>query len=969
MEETDKEFSIYKKSNQLIIKNNNNIKINNRCLVINQIKTLDQYNESFTPTLSNLKPDINDKIIDALGIIGIIQLIDDSYLIAITKAELICRISRKEKIYKVLETKFISFSEDIKFENLNTIKEDKTDSNDEDYFQNQDNEIIKILKEIFINGFYFSNSFDLANSLTSQNQIRDYYRRTNRIITDYDCIVDGNKNFLANWKLTDNVISSISAILNKEEQDDIKNIIHFFFSNCIYGNIEHFNYEKLNMEIILISRRYLWNFGIFNYRKGLSKYGGNSNQIETELILIHNIEDDKNRNIYSNIHLSSYLPIYFKEKKNTAEGSNDANKAFIKYLKSLMEEYNLLFLFVVKNVDEDKYIKRFRSMLDNNKNDLFNKWKYYFIDTEKKTIKDILTERKKKRDLIDFVGFNNLQSIIFNKDINQIGIFSLLGMDDKTLNQNQFYLIYDTIYHILKELNKKDNKIPIFLKENITEDLFKQNENETPNQINEEDKLFINNLKQLFSNRIKELTKQYYINSDDELTKRHQRIYEMLFEKNMKFSPFVNYLKYFREDYYNLEKIKVFVGTWNTGCTDLNENKNLNLDSWLIPKDTKFVPDIYFIGLQEVVDLKINNFYMTQEKQKQILNEWDMKIRYSIEQVGKYACLSMMNLVGINFYCYVLEKKLENITNLKSKKVKTGLGGTTGNKGSCCINFNYKNTSISVGCSHLTAGPNKSKQRIEELSGVLNSQLNTFYNPQNNQYNTNNEIIEDILDIEDNKISTININQLTNSINSNNPNPNSQGEINNNDSTLFKDSDVWIFFGDLNFRVDMNYEEFSKFITHKDNWNKLLEYDQFIKLKEASFQLTKWIQEDEIKFPPTYKYIKNSNNYDYISKKKKEDSNEPKTSGKKRNPSWCDRIFYKRNAFTKDGKKIITGKEYMNVMDDNFQTSDHRPVYNIFDIIIFKEDKNRKDKIEREILQNEKLGISNKYMKKKKYDY
>ena len=63
------------------------------------------------------------------------------------------------------------------------------------------------------------------------------------------------------------------------------------------------------MEIILISRRYLWNFGIFNYRKGLSKYGGNSNQIETELILIHNIEDDKNRNIYSNIHLSSYLPI------------------------------------------------------------------------------------------------------------------------------------------------------------------------------------------------------------------------------------------------------------------------------------------------------------------------------------------------------------------------------------------------------------------------------------------------------------------------------------------------------------------------------------------------------------------------------------------------------------------------------------------------------------------------------------
>ena len=29
----------------------------------------------------------------------------------------------------------------------------------------------------------------------------------------------------------------------------------------------------------------------------------------------------------------------------------------------------------------------------------------------------------------------------------------------------------------------------------------------------------------------------------------------------------------------------------------------------------------------------------------------------------------------------------------------------------------------------------------------------------------------------------------------------------NNDSTLFKDSDIWILFGDLNFRVDMEYED------------------------------------------------------------------------------------------------------------------------------------------------------------------
>ena len=61
--------------------------------------------------------------------------------------------------------------------------------------------------------------------------------------------------------------------------------------------------------------------------------------------------------------------------------------------------------------------------------------------------------------------------------------------------------------------------------------------------------------------------------------------------------------------------------------------------------------------------------------------------------------------------------------------------------------------------------------------------------------------------------------------------------------------------------------------------------------------------------------------------------------------------------------------EYNNVMDDNFQTSDHRPIYQIFDVIIFKEKPDIKKIIEREIIANEKMGISNKYMKKKNYDY
>ena len=118
-----------------------------------------------------------------------------------------------------------------------------------------------------------------------------------------------------------------------------------------------------------------------------------------------------------------------------------------------------------------------------------------------------------------------------------------------------------------------------------------------------------------------------------------------------------------------------------------------------------------------------------------------------------------------------------------------------------------------------------------------------------------------------------------------------------------------------------------------------------------------------IKFQPTYKYIKNSNEFDYTPKNKENNK-------KKKNPSWCDRVIYKKNAYiTKNGKKIITGVEYNSVMNENFIISDHRPVYQILDVIIFKEDKTKKELIEKELIENETLGISNKYLKKKKFDF
>jgi hypothetical protein len=306
-----------------------------------------------------------------------------------------------------------------------------------------------------------------------------------------------------------------------------------------------------------------------------------------------------------------------------------------------------------------------------------------------------------------------------------------------------------------------------------------------------------------------------------------------------------------------------------------------------------------------------------------------------------------MNLVGINFYFYILEKNVENISNLTQAYVKTGLGGTTGNKGSCCINFDYKNTNFSIACSHLAAGESKNKQRISELTDILNLKLDSFSTIENNKKieNIENTTEEEKVNIQKVKF---------------------EG-IENDNRYLFKNSDIWIILGDLNFRVDMEYEEFSKFVKTGNEWTKLLDFDQFNKFILASLDLKPIIQEDKITFPPTYKYIKYSDEFDYVSKENKKQN---ESGHKKRKPSWCDRILYKKNCYiTKDGKKIIQGIDYKNVNNENFQCSDHRPIYQIFDVIIFKENNDLKKIIEGEIELNEKLGISNKYMKKYEYDY
>jgi len=120
----------------------------------------------------------------------------------------------------------------------------------------------------------------------------------------------------------------------------------------------------------------------------------------------------------------------------------------------------------------------------------------------------------------------------------------------------------------------------------------------------------------------------------------------------------------------------------------------------------------------------------------------------------------------------------------------------------------------------------------------------------------------------------------------------------------FRDHDAAFIFGDLNFRIDLDYFQCRSMIKAK-KYDLLQSFDQF-KVEKSKNPSLLDIEEGELDFDPTYKFDLKTNEYD--------------TSKKQRVPSWCDRIFWKKN-------KNIQILKYGSAF---YLNSDHRPIYGLF---------------------------------------
>ena len=113
---------------------------------------------------------------------------------------------------------------------------------------------------------------------------------------------------------------------------------------------------------------------------------------------------------------------------------------------------------------------------------------------------------------------------------------------------------------------------------------------------------------------------------------------------------YVVFLSSFRVgEYSHVDKVTILCASWNVNAKTPSDTENLK--EWLLPENTA-PPDIYAIGLQEIVDLNVTNILLKNSTTVETTAYWVQRLSKTLNQVEYYKVLQM------------LERKLNQVLKL-----------------------------------------------------------------------------------------------------------------------------------------------------------------------------------------------------------------------------------------------------------------------------------------------------------------
>ncbi|KAM3965401.1 inositol polyphosphate 5-phosphatase K [Aphomia sociella] len=313
-----------------------------------------------------------------------------------------------------------------------------------------------------------------------------------------------------------------------------------------------------------------------------------------------------------------------------------------------------------------------------------------------------------------------------------------------------------------------------------------------------------------------------------------------------------------------MDTLRFYFVTWNVATKNPGQDLNALLDFPSQFNKNKPLPDFYVIGLQEVKS-QPQNMVMD----SLFSDPWSSTFNKILCRQG-YVIAKSTRLQGMILLVYTQMKHVTHLRDIEANYTKTGLGGIWGNKGAVSIRFNIYGCSLCLVNCHLTAHEHLLADRVNDYNTIIKQHV-------------------------------YHVNETTN--------------------ILYHDYVFWI--GDLNFRTDHptgsspTSEEIVSTLqkVEKDKYTSLLKHDQLLAVMDSGEAFSEFMEPD-IRFPPTYKFLTGTDEYDL-----------------KRKPSWTDRILYKVIANNYENITLRADLVSYNHIP-HYTVSDHKPVVGQFNIKI-----------------------------------
>jgi hypothetical protein len=437
-----------------------------------------------------------------------------------------------------------------------------------------------------------------------------------------------------------------------------------------------------------------------------------------------------------------------------------------------------------------------------------------------------------------------------------------------------------------------------------------------------------------------------------------------------------------REYEYTEEKsLTFYMASYNVNGKKL-ANENVDLSSWLLhdlnhnPK----IADVYAIGFQEIVDLNAQSLFVDHNASQ----PWERVIQHTLNSTGKkFVQVASVHLVGLSLCVYIKEKYQPFVSDVRTSTVGVGIMGVGGNKGAAVVRFNVYKSAICIVNTHLAAHQKNYKARNSDYHNILRkcvlhprstegllarkyldttnrvkmqrthvqlvaegereeedeissnlkpsasnpsvssakkgNDLDNFKNIMSAGFKTFTSKLNTMANQLD--LSSIGINKSLASSGS------EEDSVDDSSALTIYDADHIFWIGDLNYRLDV--VELGMETTHQliqtKSFKQLLQHDQLLQQKKEHNAFVGFL-EGKINFPPTYKYITGTDQYD-----RREDK-------KVRYPAYTDRIQWCSN-----NEENLHLNFYTRAAE--LKLSDHKPIMASFVVPLKKEIEKKKAKI------------------------